>query len=1125
MSRMSLDTAIRLSAEVKGGGNIDRVKRSLQDLGKSAEVTKQQKTALRTATLAYARSNDQTLGGIRNSITALRGLQEQARIGSREFSRYGAEIQRLERNLRGIDEPARRASANFAGIGAAAARLVVAYAGIETVRFIFGSAAQIESQVRSLEVLTGSADRARQIVEELQQLGAVTPFTSAELIDTARRLQAFGVEANEVVDITRRLADVSGATGAELAGLATAYGQVQAKGRLQGEELLQFQERGVALQQVLRKEYGLSAEEFQKALEGGKISAEAVEFALKKLTDTGGKYANGAIAQSDTLNGRFSTLSDSVQVLAQTIGNSLEPVFKWALSQATAVVTEIQRLIDEANNAGGARDREAQFARNADAAVRAMGLNPFTQQGMMADMRQRNIEQQRADFNLSRQNARAAGAPPSPVGSAPPPLTGGTRAGGAAGGGSGGSRSGSAPSFQPSSRARALMAAAQKLGVSPLDLATIISFETGGTFSPSIRGGAGGNYMGLIQFGGPERRQYGANPGQSFEEQVTGPVVRYFQDRFGKVGMSTQGASLEDLYTTVLAGNPKANRNSRDSFGTSPRSGVARMGPHRQKALQMFFGGSMDNVGFDSLDQAQANNEGFEAQQQQQEQRLNTLNEQANSAERSKQETEMQLAALRQMHPITRQIVEAENDALRITQAYADQKAKIEEAAKGATTEAENKAKVDALAAIEADKKLKLDLNAAKLSEQLTKDSASLTGDLEKLAKDTGDRLAYEREYADLLRSGMNPETARQTLELNKIVEATKINLEQRIKILQASVASLSAESEVRKEIEKQIELLERKRKATDELAESTRRDIESSTVKSEEQKIEDQIASIKEELTEMTSLANQAAFAAQTISDAFAGSFRSILDGSKSTREALADFFKSIADNYMQMAVDIIAKQMQMLILQTILNAIGGAATGGGGGGGGGGTSNIPSSAPANSMPNLSGAAFPGRAVGGPVSAGRAHPVGERGPELFVPYQSGTIIPADVTKALAAANTAAQGPLMVPFQAGNSSAAMMRAGAAASSALSVPFQAGGGSGGNGLSVPFLKGADGADGATGAGGSIMVDVKSTVINSVEYVTVDQLRASTQEAARRGAALAEKRVRNNPSVRRGSYGFG
>jgi len=180
----------------------------------------------------------------------------------------------------------------------------------------------------------------------------------------------------------------------------------------------------------------------------------------------------------------------------------------------------------------------------------------------------------------------------------------GSRAAGAGGG----------RSFEPSSRAKALIKAAQELGVSPLDLATFISFETAGTFSPSKRGGAGNNYMGLIQFGPNERKAYGASPNQSFEEQVTGPVVRFFKDRFASVGMSTKGADLLTLYRTVLGGNPKASLTAKDSFGTSPLSGVARMGPHRQKALNTFFGGSMTNVGYGASELAADRNAAFDQQ-------------------------------------------------------------------------------------------------------------------------------------------------------------------------------------------------------------------------------------------------------------------------------------------------------------------------------------------------------------------------------------------------------------------------------------------------------------------------------------------------------------------------------
>lgn len=434
MARMSMETAILLSAEVKGGANITKVQRSLQDLAKNSQITARDMDALRTATAQYARASEGSIAGIRNSIVAFRGLQEQAKIGSREFTRYGAEVQRLERNLRGLEGTARKASPALNGLGAAAGRLLAAYAGIETVRFVFGNTAELEAQTRSLEVLTGSAGRAKQIVQELQQLGAVTPFTSTELIDTAKRLQAFGVETEKVVDITRRLADVSGATGAELAGLATAYGQVQAKGRLQGEELLQFQERGVALQQVLRKEYGLSAAEFQKALEGGKISAEAVEFALRKLTDSGGKYANGAIAQSDTLNGRLSTLQDSIQMLAQTVGRKLEPEFKKVLNVAISLTGQLQQMVSLMDNLGGQR-RELDWQKEADLATdrfaKQAGWNPLVEQGKRYEFRQLYMAQKRADYDLSQQSARVTNA--APPSTAPPPLSGAGAAAGGAG--------------------------------------------------------------------------------------------------------------------------------------------------------------------------------------------------------------------------------------------------------------------------------------------------------------------------------------------------------------------------------------------------------------------------------------------------------------------------------------------------------------------------------------------------------------------------------------------------------------------------------------------------------------------------------------------------------------------
>jgi len=270
------------------------------------------------------------------------------------------------RNLNQVSAASRATESAVNGLKGAVTGLVGAFTAVSAIKFVFAKTAELETQTKSLQVLTGSVKEAKAIIQELQQLGAVTPFTSTELIDSAKRLNAFGVEGEKVVETTKRLADVAGATGAELQGLVTAYGQVQAKGRLQGEELLQFQERGIALQGELRKMYGLTGDEFQKALSKGRISAEAVQVAIQRLTDAGGKYANGAIAQSETLQGKFSTLTDGVESLARTIGVVLTPALKAIFTQAIQVVDAI--------NAALAAGRGGGFARNLAGARASMSI-------------------------------------------------------------------------------------------------------------------------------------------------------------------------------------------------------------------------------------------------------------------------------------------------------------------------------------------------------------------------------------------------------------------------------------------------------------------------------------------------------------------------------------------------------------------------------------------------------------------------------------------------------------------------------------------------------------------------------------------------------------------------------
>ena len=245
----------------------------------------------------------------------------------------------------GLGRKAKVTTGAVQGLGGAIRGLAGALALVGAGKFVFAKTAELESQTASLKVLTGELGKAKAVISELQEFANVTPFTGSELIETAKRLKAFGVDTEKLVDTTKRLGDVAGATGADLSGIATSYGQIQAKGRLQGEELLQLQERGINLQDELQKMYKMSGDEFRSSLEKGKFSAAAVELALKNLTSTGGKYANGAIAQSDTLSGKLSTLQDGVESLARRIGQVLSPALKAIFDQAMMVVDAINAAI------------------------------------------------------------------------------------------------------------------------------------------------------------------------------------------------------------------------------------------------------------------------------------------------------------------------------------------------------------------------------------------------------------------------------------------------------------------------------------------------------------------------------------------------------------------------------------------------------------------------------------------------------------------------------------------------------------------------------------------------------------------------------------------------------------
>ena len=142
-----------------------------------------------------------------------------------------------------------------------------------------------------------------------------------------------------------------------------------------------------------------------------------------------------------------------------------------------------------------------------------------------------------------------------------------------------------------------LIEGAKRRGLDPIDVATAISYETGGKFDPTIKGPTTqwGTHEGLIQFGDPQGEKYGvdfSSPEAAWRTQLdptSGGVWGYLEDTGVKPGMG-----LPEIYSAINAGAVGRMGASDANNGGAPGTvadKVAGMGPHRDKAAA-FLGGT-----------------------------------------------------------------------------------------------------------------------------------------------------------------------------------------------------------------------------------------------------------------------------------------------------------------------------------------------------------------------------------------------------------------------------------------------------------------------------------------------------------------------------------------------------
>lgn len=175
--------------------------------------------------------------------------------------------------------------------------------------------AQLESYTTGFTNMLGSAEAAKAAMDAIQEDAARTPFDVASLTQANQLLISAGENAGYSRKVIMALGDAVSATGggnAELSRMSANLQQIANVGKASAIDIKQFAYAGINIYQVLADYTGKSVQEVQKMT----ISYDLLSAALIAASEEGGRYYNAMDTQSQTMNGRVSTLKDNVSQLA-----------------------------------------------------------------------------------------------------------------------------------------------------------------------------------------------------------------------------------------------------------------------------------------------------------------------------------------------------------------------------------------------------------------------------------------------------------------------------------------------------------------------------------------------------------------------------------------------------------------------------------------------------------------------------------------------------------------------------------------------------------------------------------------------------------------------------------------
>ena len=201
----------------------------------------------------------------------------------------------------------------------AAVTLPLGAAGAKAMQWALTTASAAEQADIAFSTMLGP-ERAKQMIADLTEFAKKTPFEMSGLTDATQKLLAYGFAADDVIPTLRAIGDATAALGSGQEGIdacTRAIGQMQAKGKVMSEEMLQLTEQGIPAWKYLAEALGTDVAGAQEMVTKGSVDAATGIAALKAGME--GDFGGLMAEQSKTLSGALSNLGDAAEATIKEI--------------------------------------------------------------------------------------------------------------------------------------------------------------------------------------------------------------------------------------------------------------------------------------------------------------------------------------------------------------------------------------------------------------------------------------------------------------------------------------------------------------------------------------------------------------------------------------------------------------------------------------------------------------------------------------------------------------------------------------------------------------------------------------------------------------------------------------